>query len=145
VKRAQPEHRLQCEIVQFLRLRGYFVAHVPNGAQIAGTGKQRAMRVGFLKSAGMTPGMPDLYVSDYGGRCGWIEVKAEGAYQQPTQRAVQSELEARGQRYAVCRSLDDVEETLAEWGWITPLRAPDGAKLRPVPPYIADTEAEAVE
>jgi len=129
--RAQPEHRLQCAIVEYLRLRGFWPVAVPNGAQVAGTAKQRAMRVAFMKSAGLHPGFPDLVILGPKGRIGFIEVKAEGAYQQAAQKDCQFRLKEFGHHYTVCRSIEDVEDTLAEWGWITPLRAPDGSKLRP--------------
>lgn len=131
MSRAQPEHRLQCDIVEYLRLRGFWPVAVPNGAQIAGSAKQRAMRVAFMKAAGLHPGFPDLIVLGPKGITGFIEVKAEGGYQQPTQKECERRLLEWGHCYAVCRSIEDVEDTLAYWGWITPLRAPDGAKLRP--------------
>ena len=131
MRRAQPEHRLQCAIVEYLRLRGFWPVHIPNGGKLPGTQEQRK-RTGFLlKMAGAVAGFPDLAVIADEGRIGFIEVKAEGAYQQPAQKECQQRLHELGHRYAVCRSIDDVEETLAKWGWITPLRAPDGGKLRP--------------
>lgn len=131
MKRAQPEHRLQCAIVEFLRLRGFWPVHIPNGGKLPGSAEQRARTGWLLKMAGAVAGFPDLAVIHTEGRIGFIEVKAEGAYQQQTQRDCEQRLMDLGHRYAVCRSLEDVEETLARWGWITPLRAPDGAKLRP--------------
>lgn len=132
MKRAQPEHRLQVAIVEHLRLRGFWPVAIPNGGKLFGDKEQRQRTGWLLKVTGLHAGFPDLAVIAKNGRIGFIEVKAPGAYQQPAQKECQQQLTNFGHSYAVCRSIEDVEETLAEWGWITPLRAPDGAKLRPV-------------
>lgn len=139
----RPETQLQRAIRQFLELRGFRSVAVPNGATLRGDKTERAIQMANLKRDGLCPGFPDLLVYGPQSRMGHIEVKCEGQYQQPTQKAVQAWLTDWGHLYAVCRSIEDVEETLAAWGWITPLRAPDGAKLRPVPPFIADLGEEA--
>jgi hypothetical protein len=117
-RNAQPESELQKKIVPYLRKRGFYVVHVPNGSKLAGTKRQRAMRGARLKAEGTVPGFPDLLVYAAGGRVGHIEVKAEGNYQQPTQKACQLELQRLGHLYAVCRSMADVDETLQRWGWL---------------------------
>lgn len=142
MKRAQPEHRLQCAIVDYLRLRGFWPVHIPNGGKLFGDAHQRQRTGWLLKASGLHAGFPDLAVLGPQSRIGFIEVKAPGAYQSATQRECEQQLRNFGHLYAVCRSIEDVEETLVRWGWITPLRAPDGSKLRPVPPYISD-DAEA--
>lgn len=90
---------------------------IPNGAKLAGTAKQRAMRAAILKREGMVPGAPDLIVWSRNGRVGTIEVKPEGGYARRTQKDVQERLEKLGHHYAICRSIPDVDETLEEWGW----------------------------
>lgn len=117
-RNAQPESLLQQAIVSHLRDKGYLVAHVPNGSKMTGSERQRKARGARLKREGLLAGFPDLIVYASDGCMGHIEVKAEGAYQQPSQRAVQADLEARGQLYAVCRSIADVDDTLDEWGWV---------------------------
>ena len=117
MKKAQPESRLQQAIVQYLRARGFFVVHVPNGSKLSGTSQQRAMTGTRLKAEGTVAGFPDLLVYASGGRVGHIEVKVEGNYQQPSQKACQAALEGLGHHYAICRSLNDVDETLRGWGW----------------------------
>lgn len=111
------ETRLQRTIRELLAKRGYRTVHVPNGATLSGTAQQRARQMANLKRDGLMPGFPDLLVYGPGGRTAHIEVKCEGAYQQPTQKAVQAWMGEWGHLYAVCRSLDDVDETLAKWGW----------------------------
>lgn len=117
MKNRQPESRLQRAIVDYLAKTGYRAVHVPNGSKLAGTPEQRARAGARLKADGMVPGWPDLLVYGAGGRIGHIEVKAEGSYQQDTQKACERWLKGRGHLYAVCRSIDDVDETLRQWGW----------------------------
>ena len=116
-KVAQPESELQQAIVKYLRTKGYLVAHVPNGSKMTGTANQRKARGARLKREGLLAGFPDLLIYGSDGRMGHIEVKAEGSYQQQSQKSLQAALEALGQSYVVCRSIADVDETLGEWGW----------------------------
>lgn len=118
MKNAQPESRLQRAILTHLRGLGFFPVHVPNGSKLAGTPEQRKRAGARLKADGLVPGFPDLIVLGTEGRTGFIEVKAEGSYQQDTQKACEARMKAMGHHYAVCRSLDDVDETLARWGWL---------------------------
>ena len=117
-KLAQPESKLQQAIVTYLRAKGYLVAHVPNGGKMPGTKIQRQIRGARLKREGVLAGFPDLILYAPKGHVGHIEVKAEGNYQEPSQKAVQALLEGLGQSYAVCRSIADVDDTLTEWGWV---------------------------
>lgn len=113
----RPETLLQRRIKRLLEKLGYRVVHVPNGAVLAGNAKQRAIQMNSLKANGLTVGFPDLLV--YGGdrKLGHIEVKLEGEAQSENQVKVQGWLEAWGHKYAVCRSLEDVPDTLEAWGW----------------------------
>lgn len=113
----QPESHIQQAIVKYLRENGYLVAHVPNGFKGHGTKEQRERRGARLKREGVLAGFPDLLIYGAQGRVGHVEVKAEGAYQRPNQKEVQAMLEALGQRYAVCRSIEDIQDTFQEWGW----------------------------
>lgn len=113
-----PESTIQQTIVNYLSAMGFWPVAVPNGAVVAGDVRRRAMRVGILKREGMCPGFPDLIVYGPAGRVGHIEVKNEGAYQRPEQKGCQARLADFGHRYAVCRSIADVDETLVRWGWV---------------------------
>ena len=117
MRRAHPESEIQQAIISYLLTLGYYPVAVPNGAQLAGNGRQRAMRMAFLKKEGLVPGFPDIVVYASQGRVGHIEVKTEGSYQKPSQKACEAALKNLGHQYAVCRSLDDATETLAKWGW----------------------------
>ena len=113
----RPETRLQREIRHYLQLHGFKVVHVPNGATLSGNAKQRAIQMNALKRDGLCVGFPDLIVYADNGRVGHIEVKIEGGKQSDNQKKVQAWMNDLGHLYAVCRSLEDVKETLTEWGW----------------------------
>lgn len=112
----RPETALQRDIRAHLSKQGYKSVAVPNGTVLAGNKKQRAIQMNSLKRDGLTPGFPDLIV--FGERrVGFIEVKLEGQYASEKQMEVEDWLTKWGHLYAVCRSTDDVDETLKEWGW----------------------------
>lgn len=108
---------LQREVRLVLAAGGYRSVACSNGAVLAGGPKQRAIQMNTLKAAGLTPGYPDLIVYGSGGRIGHIEVKLEGEPLEPKQVEVHSWLKNWGFNVAVCRSVEDVPEILAGWGW----------------------------
>lgn len=110
------ETRLQREIRKYLALHGLRSVACSNGAVLAGDARSRAIQMNTLKSAGLTPGYPDLIVYGPDGFIGHIEVKLEGEKLEPKQVEVHAWLTEWGQSVAVCRSLEDVRDTLAEWG-----------------------------
>lgn len=112
----RPETRLQRDVRQYLSAKGYRTVAVPNGATLRGDPKERAIQMANLKRDGLTPGFPDLIVFGRE-RIGFLEIKLEGEKLRDTQIEVRDWLTSLGQRVAVCRSLADVDETLAEWGW----------------------------
>lgn len=112
------ETLLQRQIRKLLALHGFRSVACSNGAVLAGGPKQRAIQMNTLKSAGLTPGYPDLIVYGPDGRIGHIEVKMEGECLEPKQVEVHAWLTEWGHRVAVCRSMDDVKETLGKWGWL---------------------------
>jgi len=110
------ETKLQRDIRCYLALNGYRSVHVPNGATLGGDARKRAIQMANLKRDGLCVGFPDLIV--FGpNRVGFIEVKLEGEYASEEQMAVEMWLSDLGHKYAVCRSLEDVAETLRKWGW----------------------------
>jgi hypothetical protein len=112
------ETTLQRQIKAHLEAKGLRIVASANGAQLAGDAKRRAIQMNSLKSSGLCVGFPDVTVYGGGRRIGHIEVKLEGEMQSPTQIDCQAWLEAMGHSYAVCRSIADVDETLAKWGWL---------------------------
>lgn len=114
----RPETILQRQLRDYIGKLGFRSVAVPNGSVLAGGKEQRARQMASLKRDGLTPGFPDLVVFAKGGRVGFIEVKIEGNYQQPSQKECQRWLTEFGHQYAICRSSDDVTETLQKWGWL---------------------------
>ena len=114
----RPESALQRLIRRHLALRGFDSVAVPNGAVLAGDSLKRARQMASLKADGLLPGFPDLLVYARGGRIGHIEVKTPKGTVQPSQRQCQAWLESIGHHYAICRSIEDVDKALANWGWI---------------------------
>lgn len=117
--RANPETRLHIAILHYLQTvlpkeAADTLIHVPNG-------ENRSPITGaLLKRMGTKPGVEDLQFM-WQARTYAIEVKPEGQYLRPVQKARQAAVLAAGGHYAVCRSTYDVDEVLAEWG--VPVRA----------------------
>ncbi len=112
-KRDNPEMRLHMAILPFLqavlpREAADTLIHVPNGE------KRTPITGALLKRMGTKPGVEDLQFIWRGQLCA-IEVKPEGEYQSRVQKAREAAVVAAGGVYALCRSTDDVRETLAEW------------------------------
>ena len=119
-KRKQPEFKLQCRVVDYLRALpcvGMF-HHSPNGSKLHGSKEQRARTGARLKRAGTVAGYPHLtlYASD--GRVGHLELKAEKGRLSDNQIEVQQRLSGLGHRYAIVKHTDDVLEALRAWGWM---------------------------
>lgn len=107
---------LQRRIKRLLENLGYKVAASANGAVLAGTRKQKAIQMNSLKASGLMVGYPDLTV--FGpNRIGFIEVKTDGGDLSEAQETVREWMGDWGHKYAVCRSLEDVPDTLENWGW----------------------------
>ena len=99
-KRNNEEHRLQCAIVNYLRMNNFFVFAIPNGGnRDARTGK-------MLKDEGALAGAADLLLMMHG-RVIYIEVKTGKGTQQKSQRNFQAAAEWYGHEYMIWRSVDD--------------------------------------
>lgn len=80
------------------------------GAAVAKYAKQKAM--------GLIPGSGDfVFVWPNGG--GWIELKVSGGSLSDNQKQFRDWCVATGNRYALCRTVDQVVEKLLEWGALT--------------------------
>lgn len=113
----KPESAIQQQIRSYLTARGIKSVHVPNGAVLAGDAKKRAIQMNALKRDGLCVGFPDLLAFAPKGEIGFIEVKVEGNKLSPAQEDCHEWLICLGHKVSVCRSIADVEETLAAWGW----------------------------
>lgn len=113
----RPEEILQQAVVRFLTVSCPSVVfyHVPNQR-----GTRKGWEQGLLTSMGLTPGVADLCLVLPGGRAAFIELKAPKGTQTPDQTTFETRVLDLGAPYAVCRSVDDVQETLLRW--CVPLR-----------------------
>lgn len=114
---AMSEYEIHLAIYDYLNLTmpGSIIVHVPNQMDIGGSRIGKAIAQKKAKRMGMLPGFPDILIFTEGqGYC--LEVKAEGGRLSSVQKDVRDILTNQGIPYAVVRSVDDVRETLAEWG-----------------------------
>lgn len=106
------EQQLQRTIVEGMRAalpRGWLVAHVAN--------KPRSRVSGAIEKAmGAVKGFPDLIILGEG-EVYFMEVKVEGGYLSPDQKAVRDRLLGLKHRIGVVRSFDDVCDLARTWGW----------------------------
>ncbi len=119
-----PEDCISATVADWVRLamvNGTFngiAFHVANESGQGGAGHAVRLRQAKKRRIGMMPGAPDWVFSWSDGH-GFIELKAAGGSLNPSQIAVRDRCERCGIRYAVCRSLEDVQAVLIEWGAIT--------------------------
>ncbi len=72
----------QVKVVTWFRIQYpyHVIISIPNGAWLAGSGRQRFAQAGKLKKTGMMPGVSDLFIcvpcGKYGGM--WLEMKDRG-------------------------------------------------------------------
>jgi len=116
MKRRQSEQSLHRAVAQYLDAAlpaDCWWTTFPAG----GGGKIRGAQ---LKAMGLKAGVPDILIMrewNLGPAVLWIELKApQKAGPGITQRLCHNKLNAVGCHVAVCRSLDDVQETLIGWG-----------------------------
>ena len=114
------EQQLQISVVQFIKhalppeIPQPF--HVPNGFLLPGATRQQRDRVGALRKAmGVRPGVADLIFILPTGKMGCIELKADKGRLSPEQEKWLASADAMGCWTAVCRSPEDVEDTLRRW------------------------------
>lgn len=109
--RSYPEDDLAILVADFLRAAAPHLvwSHIPNG------GKRNVREAVRFKRMGVLPGFADLiFVWDM--RCWFIELKSATGSQTTDQRGFEGMVKAEGCKYEVCRSLDEVAETLVAWG-----------------------------
>ena len=97
-------------IMEYLAARHVFAVRMNSGTQIGSyKGKKWAIHMN-------APGTADILAFPAGRfrviRPTWIEVKTATGKQSELQKSFQAKVEAEGHVYAVCRSIEDVEELL---------------------------------
>jgi hypothetical protein len=118
--RSQAEFRLHCVIADYLRLQcrpEVWWTHEANG-------ENRSVITGArLKRMGVTPGAPDLLFVFPGGRCAFLEIKADKGRMSDAQKGVFEHFDEHRVPYAVVRSLDEAKAILEQWGALKQARA----------------------
>jgi len=119
-RRKKPVDRegpVQRKIVRFLRKAMPFaiVHHAKSEINKSGAAIMREQAQAKLNGALL--GFPDLIVLPYASvGVLFFEVKAEGNYASKPQKEMHGNMRKLGYRVAVVRSVEDVRESLAEWG-----------------------------
>lgn len=108
----RPEQALQQQVVRYLDAAhpGLIFYHPANG------GARSAVEGAILKSMGVKAGVADLAFVLPDGRAAFVELKAGKGSASPAQKRFRADCEMQGVPYAECRSLAEVEGTLAAWG-----------------------------
>lgn len=114
-KPTDDEHKIQCACVRWFRLKHSklrkILFAIPNG------GRRDAVTGAKLKEEGATSGVSDLILLRsnrfYGALC--VEMKKPGGYQSSAQKEWQKEVEAIGNKYIVCRSLDEFMKVVTDY------------------------------
>ena len=121
-RRAYPEQKLQVEVIEWLRLALIPPATVwfcPNGVNLP------PWLAGLLQRMGLLAGVHDLHViyprANGNSGYGTLELKAGSNTADPEQEAFGLRMTACGHRWALCRSLSEVDAALRDWG--VPLRS----------------------
>ncbi len=115
-RRANREEKLHCAMADFLTHALPADSYWSSSA--AGGGG--AIRGAKLRRMGYRKGHPDIEII-WQGKAHYIELKTAAGVVSGEQEQVHAELLAAGAWVAVCRSPEDVEDTLR--GWSMPLRA----------------------
>ena len=106
-KRIEEEHNIQVNCVKWFRLqyRSYssLLFAIPNG------GFRGKATAGKLKAEGVVAGVADLCLAIPRGGYGalYIEMKKRGCYQRPVQKEWQEICERVGNKYVVCRTIEE--------------------------------------
>lgn len=113
------EDRLQASVAQYLDRvlpsASWWTA-TANGAFLGGRTKlDRIKQWKRMERTGIKQGTPDLIIC-HEGRFLSIELKQEGEFATDAQNQVEDRIAIAGGGYAVCRSIEDVEQTLIGWG-----------------------------
>ncbi len=119
-RRKQPEQALQAQVTQFL------IRALPTsdswftGIPAGGGGRSHGAR---KKQTGYRPGTPDMLII-HASRPIWLELKCDGRALSENQLCCREDLLRAGCKWALVRSLNDVERALKRFG--VPLRASAG-------------------
>lgn len=109
------EDKLQSECVKWFRYQypklKKLLFHVPNG------GSRNVIEAKKLKQMSVVPGVSDLILllprRNYGALC--IEMKTPSGDQSPSQKEWEQEVTVAGNKYALCRSFEEFQQTINDY------------------------------
>ena len=119
-RRARPRHAesgIQRACVTWFRSRypdhAAMLFAVPNG------GGRSRIEASIMKGEGVTAGVADLLLLEargcWGSLCLEMKTKDRASRQRESQKAWQKEAEAHGNRYVICRSVEDFQAAVSEY------------------------------
>lgn len=113
------EHSFSCAVARYLRMRGYITLDTDVMSALRYLpSKDAQRRVSYINShvaMGYTKGQSDLVVVSKNGKVTFVELKNGNSYKQsPMQKVFQQEIEKRGAKYIVIKSIDDLESFCGE-------------------------------
>jgi hypothetical protein len=109
-----PEAAIQKAIFEWLCYSGYFAIRINTGAVVSEyKGRTRMIRYGIL-GAGDILAMIPCCDYDRGFIPLWLEVKSPVGRQSPHQKSFEKDVISRGHRYAVVRSIEEVQAIVKE-------------------------------
>jgi hypothetical protein len=115
--RKQPEHRFQCEVLDYLDAFGrrefdWFA--IPNG-------DKRHPRVAMrLKAEGVMPGVADICIRLDRGRSCWLELKSKKGRLSDEQIGFGVRSKMLGHQWACVKTLEEAIDVLLDWGVLRP-------------------------
>ena len=108
----RPEHRLQCEIVNYLRANAK--PHLVFSSTANGELRHPVVAK-RLKDAGLLPGVSDIFiVLDHGPSC-WLELKSQKGSLTWEQKGFAAKIMALGHYWGMARSLPEAVAILKTW------------------------------
>ena len=110
--RSQDEFRLTCVMADYLR--ACWPPHLPWSHFPSGENRS-AITGARLKRMGTAKGWPDFLLNLPNGRIGYVEVKTEKGSLRREQREFRDKVTANGAKWALCRSLADLEGICGLW------------------------------
>lgn len=113
MKRANPEHKIQIALMDYLAIAGRRDLHwfaIPNGE------KRHIGVASRLKAEGVRRGTPDLCFMLDAGRVAWLEMKAPKGTLSPEQKAFRDRAQSLDHLWAMARSVDEAIPHLTKWG-----------------------------
>lgn len=109
------EAQIQAQIVETLRLLGFYVHSIPNEAMGKRSSDAGFSRVHKLRRMGVVTGAADLAVWYAPGRVGYMEVKTKYGKQTQAQEQFEEDCRTFGIPYDVVRTVEEAQMTVLAW------------------------------